>query len=379
MRNLLARMGAMLVVLAFLAGCAAPVASQAPAGSGPASTAGPGSAPPADRPLTKIQVVFAGNLTPENSQIWIGQELGYFAEEGIDLEMITASGNVLATQIVASGAAEFFAGGPEGLLSAAAEGSEVGIKTIYNYLRRPIYSWATSPDNGITALTDLRGKKVGVASLGSGTKVFAEATLKDAGVDPATEVEILPVGTEAQAATALESGQVDALAIWDSNFAIMERVGFELSYLPPPAIASEGCPCAGIHVSERFLAENPELVQGFARAVAKGTVFLLENPEAAIQIHWKMFPETKPTNVDDATALADTVYRVEARTDKYGLDVGEDKRWGALTQAEWDRWTSFLGLAVDDAFATFYDDSFIDGANDFDAEAIKAEAQAYQP
>ena len=127
---------------------------------------------------------------------------------------------------------------------------------------------------------------------------------------------------------------MDALAIWDSNFAIMERMGFELSYLPPPAIASEGCPCAGIHVSERFLSEHPDLVQGFARAVAKGTVYLLENPEAAIQIHWKMFPETKPTNVDEATALADTVYRVQARTDKYGLDVGEDKRWGAVTEGE---------------------------------------------
>ena len=113
--------------------------------------------------------------------------------------------------------------------------------------------------------------------------------------------------------------------------------------------------------------------------MAKGTVYLLENPEAAIQIHWKMFPETKPTNVDEATALADTVYRVQARTDKYGLDVGEDKRWGAVTEGEWDSWTNFLGLTVDNAFQTFYDDSFIEGANDFDAEAIKAEAKAFQP
>ena len=126
MRNVLARVGATVTVFALLAGCGASVASQAPAAGSPAASSATGSAPPAEQPLTKIEVVFAGNLTPENSQIWIGQGFGHFAEEGIDLEMITASGNVLATQIVASGAAEFFAGGPEGLLSAAAEGNEVG-------------------------------------------------------------------------------------------------------------------------------------------------------------------------------------------------------------------------------------------------------------
>ena len=34
---------------------------------------------------------------------------------------------------------------------------------------------------------------------------------------------------------------------------------------------------------------------------------------------------------------------------------------------------------MDNAFQTFYDDSFIEGANDFDAEAIKTEAKAFQP
>src|SRR5690606_24128553 len=136
---------------------------------------------------------------------------------------------------------------------------------------------------------------------------------------------------------------------------------------------------AGIHVSNRFLEENPELVEGFARAVAKGTVFLLENPEAAIQIHWEMFPETKPADVDDETALADTVYRVEARIDKYGLDVGADDRWGAVTEEEWDTWTNFLGLGVDDAYQAYFDDGFIDAANDFDAEAIREDARSYAP
>ena len=56
-----------------------------------------------------------------------------------------------------------------------------------------------------------------------------------------------------------------------------------------------------------------------ARGYAKGTVFAIANPEAAIRILWEIYPQTKSTGKDEATALRDDLITLEARAQKLAL------------------------------------------------------------
>ena len=47
---------------------------------------------------------------------------------------------------------------------------------------------------------------------------------------------------------------------------------------------------------------------GVARGVAKATLFGLTNPEAAVRLHWKLFPASKPQSGDDARLLEDALH-----------------------------------------------------------------------
>lgn len=338
-----------------------------------------GSESSAPQELTDMTVVFAGSFTAPPSQVWIGDKLGFFEEEGVNVTFESADGNVAATQLVASGAADAYAGGIEGVASLINKGTDPGLRTVYNYLRIPIYGWAVQPDSDIEEISDAGGRKIGVASMGSGTLVFAKSTLESAGIDPAT-VEIFPVGTGAEAATALTNGEVDALVLWDSAFAQIEVSGTELRQLPQAAIQEQGCPCAGIHVSTQFVEENRDAVEGFLRAIAKATVIRLEDPSLALQLHYEMFPATRPTGMDEAQIEAEGLALMDSQADNLVLEVGDNPLWGSLSEDEWIRWMDFLGLdtaATPAAYADYWaGDQFTDAINDFDAAQVIADTEA---
>jgi len=70
-------------------------------------------------------------------------------------------------------------------------------------------------------------------------------------------------------------------------------------------------------------AEAIALVQGYA----KGTVFAIANPEAAVRITWEVFPQTKATGKDEATALRDDIKTLEARARSWRLEPNGVKKW----------------------------------------------------
>ena len=85
----------------------------------------------------------------------------------------------------------------------------------------------------------------------------------------------------------------------------MEVGGLKFRRLVNPAFAKFFS--NGIVAREEFLQANPDALAGLGRAVAKATVFAMENPEAAARIHWKIYPDAKPKGVDDAQALRDAI------------------------------------------------------------------------
>src|SRR5262249_32758721 len=131
-----------------------------------------------------------------------------------------------------------------------------------------------------------------------------------------------------------------------------------------------------------FLAEHADAAAGFARGLAKATLFGFSNPEGAVRLHWKMYPQSRPAGADDAKVLKDAIHVFNGRFESQRVDNREDKRWGASTPAQWQklftiaRQEKLIQGTVD--VRDVYTSSLIDEVNRFDAAAVIRQAREYR-
>jgi NitT/TauT family transport system substrate-binding protein len=308
----------------------------------------------------------------------VPEKLGLWKDGGLDVEVKPFGGSTGATQVVISGSAEFTMATPEALLVARQEGAK--IKAVYNHTREPIYTIAVVKDSPITKLEDLKGKTIGVVSLSSGATAVAKAMLRGVGYDPEKDVKWLPVGLGPQSANALQSKQVDAIAMWDWAYALLENSGYQFRHFVTPGTSK--LLALMIITNEDFLKSNPGAEIKFAQGIAKGVLFALTNPEAAVRIHWEKYPASKPTNIPEDQALREAVHVLQARLSKYKVEGRADPRYGAFTSGEWESTQSFfydVGMIKSKPdVAEYFTNQFVDDINRFDKDEIIRKAKAYK-
>ena len=334
-----------------------------------------------DKPLKKV--VFA--VTTKDISVGhsahssLPQVLGYWKEEGLDVTVTSVEGSAAGMQQLAAGNLQIVSLGPEEIVIGREKG--VKIKGFYVQARETIYRLVVPADSPLQKVADLKGKTIGVPSLASGSVPFAKALVASVGIDPEKDVKILAVGVGAPGRLALQQKTVDCLALWDTLQASIENSGMPLRRLDLPMVQE----MLGQTLATRDdqVTENAAMLVGFARGVAKATVFGLANPEAAVRIHWKMYPETKPQTGDEAKALKDALNVFNARFMLQRVDNRPDPRFGIGTLAQWEKLKSIF---KDQKFiegtvpaADLYSAALVDQINKFDRAAIVAQAKAYKP
>jgi NitT/TauT family transport system substrate-binding protein len=334
-----------------------------------------------DKPLKKA--VFA--VTTKDISVGhsahssLPQALGYWKEEGLDVTVTSVEGSAAGMQQLAAGNLQIVSLGPEEIVIGREKG--VKIKGFYVQARETIYRLVVPADSPLQKLADLKGKTIGVPALASGSVPFAKALVASVGIDPEKDVKILAVGVGAPGRLALQQKTVDCLALWDTLQASIENSGMQLRRLDSPLIQE----MLGQTLATRDdqVTENAAMLVGFARGIAKATVFGLANPEAAVRIHWRMYPETKPQTGDDAKAMKDALNVFNARFSLQRVDNRSDPRFGVGSSAQWEKLKSifkeykFIEGTV--PAADLYTAALIDQINKFDRAAIVAQAKAYKP
>ena len=221
--------------------------------------------------------------------------------------------------------------------------------------------------------TNIPAKTVSVISMGSGGVPAAKALIATAGMNPERDVNIVVAGEGAQTAAMLRNKQVDALSQFDTQYAMVENAGVKLRLLDTKEIDR--------YPSNGFLALEENAV-GLARGYAKGTIFTINNPEAAVRILYEVFPELKPTGKDEATAVRHDTKVLQARITNWKLEKAGVKRWGENSEANYAAYAEFLlkwGVIKDKVVAQdLITNELIDEINKFDAGKIAAEAKAYK-
>jgi NitT/TauT family transport system substrate-binding protein len=119
-----------------------------------------------------------------------------------------------------------------------------------------------------------------------------------------------------------------------------------------------------------------------AKGYAMGTVFAIANPEAAVRILYEVFPQTKPTGKDEATAICDDVRVIGARIANWKLDKAGVKRWGENSEANYAAYAEFMqkyGIIKDKVSAKdLVTNDLIADINRFDPAKVAAEAKAFK-
>src|SRR5207245_9510499 len=143
--------------------------------------------------------------------LWIAQEQGFFARNGLDAEVVfIRTGPILISALTAGRINVGYAAGEALVLAAAASGADV--KLIAAFTSRFNHDVVARP--GITRPEDLRGKRVGVQSIGGGIWMQALLALEHLGLEPVRDrLHIQVIGPLPQLANALEAGAIDVTVL----------------------------------------------------------------------------------------------------------------------------------------------------------------------
>jgi len=331
----------------------------------------------ADLPTVRLGNA-AGLIDPQVSFLTMGQhpKLKYYEREGCKLEIVNMSGAGQTLQAIATGNVETSAVSPVAFLNVYAKNPTLDVIFPYCWLRQPHWSVAVKPDSPIKSLVELKGRKVGIRNQGDTGYFGARAMFREIHIDPDQDVEWVSVGDGGPAGQAVYSGRIDAMAFWDGSFARIEIAGFPLRHLPnSPGMQHLFGNAYAVRKSD--LAKRRDLFVRFFRAMAMGTVFAYTNPELAIRMHWEIYPESKPKGKSDAQAFAEALKIVNSRKDKWLPGPWQaDKRFGAMTNTEWQAQVHFAGLdaKIKDVGPVFTTD-LLDAVNTFDRAAIEKQAR----
>ncbi|MCZ6486190.1 MAG: ABC transporter substrate-binding protein [Acidobacteria bacterium] len=322
----------------------------------------------------------APQIDPLLAQTSIAKELGYFAEGGIDVEVTPLGGGGRSVPLVASGRSEIGYIGAETMLLNASQGRDAGIVLIFNQNRDPIFSWVVLPDSPIKTIQDVKGKTLGTLSLAAASTSYAKGILMSLGIDPENDVDIVAVGTGPSSTALLQQGQIDALIQSDTILAAMEQVGAQYRYLPNTEYMDSYFQ-GGLFVRRDYLRTNRKEVCAYVRGLAKGVEFAFENPEAAIHIHWKIYPESKPRGISEEQALQFSLAVLRSRMYKWDPSDELVKKHGAYSHEEWMKIVELMGLkgaVTDEMVRSLYSNEVVECANDFDAEKVREQARNYR-
>jgi NitT/TauT family transport system substrate-binding protein len=322
----------------------------------------------------------AKTITSAAAPYAIATKLGWFAKDGIKVQLVPLPGSTDCVKTVATKDVDYSVPSIEPLAIIRPQG--VKALNFYTAYQGNIYGIMVPQDSPVKKFTDLKGKTIGVTSMASAGVIIARALAKTAGMNPDTDIKVVVAGEAAQTAALLRSGQVAALSQFDTQYALTENAGAKLRPLTEDNKPIAHFPSNGFIALEDTLKTKRAESVALAKGYAMGTVFALANPEAAIRILWEVYPFTKATGKDEAAALHDDLSTLKARAANWPPKAGGVKKWGENSIDNYNRYVDFLvenGVLKQKVDAKeLVTNDLIDDINKFDPADVIKQAKAYK-
>lgn len=226
----------------------------------------------------KVRMAYLG-LTCE-AAMFVAQEKGFFEEEGLDVEFVKTDWDGLRDGL---GLDRFDANYTliMYLLKPIEQGLDVKIT---GGVHTGCLRVQAGKDSGVEKLEDLRGKRIGIPTMGSPPFLFASRALAAKGIDPQKDVEWVVVAPEVSS-LALDNGQVEAIADSEPLGSILEGMG-KVHTVADQAIDEpyKDEYCCAVVVGGAFARRDPASASKVTRALLKGALWVEKNPTAAARL-----------------------------------------------------------------------------------------------
>jgi NitT/TauT family transport system substrate-binding protein len=231
----------------------------------------------------------SGELTPITvtslpsaflAAMYVADEQGIFQQEGLDVEIVELQSGIDGVSAVVSGSAQYADMGFDDLATLAAEGEE-SVVMVHNLVGRVTFALVMNPDvareRGVSRESPieeryaaLKGLRLGVTSPGAATDKYMRYYLRQAGLDPDRDAEIIAIGDGASLLAALETGQIDAYQLSPPTPYVAAAEGFGTLLIDG---AAGDVPLfadfvyTGFAANRQWADQNPEPARAFSRAL----------------------------------------------------------------------------------------------------------------
>lgn len=227
----------------------------------------------------------------------VAQNEGYLKEEGLEMQLLSIRGEI-AIRSALAGEIDFFTNAGSAL-AASVRGVPVKIVTVFQ--DKPGWDLIALP--GIKSIQQLRGGTVGVMSPEGSLAVVARQILRQHGLEPGKDVNLVTMGGDSIRLPALQAKAIQATLFSTGMSLQAQKEGFtKLAAAADYASVIEG----GLAAANDKIKQNPDKIFRFVRAAVKGVQFFVTKREAALKT---MIDTSRMTD----RALANAIYDIQSK------------------------------------------------------------------
>ena len=268
----------------------------------------------------RIQLILDWKAQMEHAGFFVADQKGFYAEEGLEVEILEGNGAPTAARVVGNGTYKLgIASGSATVMARARNIPIVSLAVINQHTPVVVYSLK---EKNITKPDDLIGKRIGVNVGGTKHREF-QALLRKHNI---SEDQIQLMGMSEASPAPLLAGQVDAMLGYTEDQPVMvELLGKEVNRL---SLADYGIDVysTNIIVNESFLKENPDRVRRFMRATLRGWRYAVAHPDEAVAAYMAKRPESNEAfNRENFKHLIPLLNSPD--TEQQGLGAQTEEKW----------------------------------------------------
>lgn len=321
--------------------------------------------PAAAQDLTTVNMI---NPLPRSTNFYplvVGEALGYFAEEGVEVNLLPSDTSIPFVAFLQNGQADLAMLDPVETVNAVLAGT--GINTVYEVMQNAPEAIGVLDSSEYDSVDDLVGTTVGLVS--DRDRAFLQASLAVVGKS-IDDVETVVLGESGPTlAAAIRDGQVSAISGAAPDWIALNANGINVRLITPEEMLKS--PANTFAANAATIEEKRAAMEGFLRAWSKGMYVSKVNPEMVAQALRKGVPAEWENEAAGQLFLDMSI----------GMNLSTTERLGDLQS---DVWTAIQPRLKDSGaipeivdVSTFLNDTYIAAANDFDRAEVEAEAAAW--
>ena len=281
---------------------------------------------------------------------YVAMSLGFFADEGLQVELTNGGGADKVMTAVVSGQSDIGLAGPESCIYVYNQGKD-DYPVIFAQLTKRDGSFLVGRVDEDFSWENLRGKTIIGGRKGGVPEMTLEYVMAQNGVTPHVDAVVDTSVQFNMMAGAFTGGQGDYVALFEPTATEVVEAG--KGYILCSIGEESGeIPYTAYFASQSYLAQNPEIVQGFTNAIARAQQWIADHTDREVaEAMVSQFPDTSVDLLEKVTARhrAIDAWNATPVMEQHALERLEEvmEHAGELTR---NQWVDFDKL-VDNSFA----------------------------